>query len=135
MCYSRKYIDHCQYESTQETEDRMAGKRTRVVELDGGVCCAPLTAAPLDEAEAAELAKVFAALADPVRLRLLSLVAAGDEVCSCELEGPLGKSQPTVSHHTRALVDAGLLTGEKRGRWMWWRVVPERLATLRAALS
>jgi ArsR family transcriptional regulator len=63
------------------------------------------------------------------------MVAAGGEVCSCNLEGPLGKSQPTVSHHTRALADAGLLTGEKRGRWMFWRVVPERLAALQAALS
>jgi ArsR family transcriptional regulator len=106
-----------------------------VVRLDDGVCCAPLLAAPLADAEADELAKVFAALADPVRLRLLSLVAAAGEVCSCDLEDPLGKSQPTVSHHTRALVAAGLLAGEKRGRWMMWRVVPERLAALRAALS
>jgi len=85
--------------------------------------------------EAAELAKVFAALGDPVRLRLLSLVAQADEVCSCELEEPLGKSQPTVSHHTKALADAGLIVGEKRGRWMFWRVVPERMAAVRAALS
>jgi ArsR family transcriptional regulator len=94
-----------------------------------------LSAAPLAANEAGELAKVFAALGDPVRLRLLSVVAAGGEVCSCDLEGPLGKSQPTISHHTSALADAGLLTGEKRGRWMFWRVVPERLAALRAALS
>ena len=107
----------------------------RIVQLDDGVCCAPLRSAALGEDEAAELAKVFAALADPVRLRLLSLVAAGGEVCSCELEEPLGKSQPTVSHHTRALADAGLLVGEKRGRWMFWRVRPARLAALRAALS
>ena len=113
----------------------MTGKRTSVVELDGGVCCAPLLAAPIGDDEAAELAKVFAALSDPVRLRLLSLVAAGGEVCSCDLEDPLGKSQPTISHHTKALADAGLLTGEKRGRWMIWRVVPERLAVLRAALA
>jgi ArsR family transcriptional regulator len=112
----------------------MASERTSVVQLDG-VCCAPLTAEPLGEDEAIELARVFGALADPVRLRLLSLVAAGHEVCSCELEDPLGKSQPTVSHHTKALAEAGLLVGEKRGRWMWWRVVPERLAALRAALS
>jgi len=102
---------------------------------DGRVCCAPLSAAPLQEPEAVELAKVFAALADPVRLRLLSLVADGGEVCSCDLEGPLGKSQPTISHHTKALADAGLLRGDKRGRWMIWQVVPERLAALRAALS
>jgi len=106
-----------------------------LIELDDGVCCAPLQAAPLAEDEAAELAKVFAALGDPVRLRLLSLVAAADEVCSCDLENPLGKSQPTVSHHTKALADAGLITGEKRGRWMMWRIVPDRLAALRAALA
>src|SRR5205823_12649280 len=113
----------------------MATKRIAVIELDDGVCCAPLLAAPLADDEATELARVFAALGDPVRLRLLSLVAAGGEVCSCDLEDPLGKSQPTISHHTRALADAGLLTGEKRGRWMFWSVVPERLAALQAALS
>ena len=113
----------------------MAGRRTNVVELDDGVCCAPLTAAPLGEDESIELARLFAALADPVRLRLVSLVAAAGEVCSCDLEEPLGKSQPTISHHTRALAEAGLLVGEKRGRWMFWQVVPGRLAALRAALS
>jgi ArsR family transcriptional regulator len=94
-----------------------------------------LLAAPLSEKESTELARLFAALADPVRLRLLSMVAAADEVCSCDLEDPLGKSQPTISHHTRALADAGLITGEKRGRWMMWRIVPERLGALRAALA
>lgn len=113
----------------------MAGKPIALVELDEGVCCAPLTASPLTDDEAAELARVFAALGDPIRLRLLSLVAAAGEVCSCDLEGPLGRSQPTISHHTKALAEAGLLRGEKRGRWMFWRVVPERLAALRAALA
>ncbi len=77
----------------------------------------------------------FAALADPVRLRALSLIAASETCCSCDLEGPLAKSQPTISHHTKALAEAGLIVGEKRGRWMWWRVVPERLAALQSALS
>ena len=79
----------------------------------------------------------FAALADPVRLRLLSLIAASGEVCSCDLERPLGKSQPTISHHTKALAEAGLIVGEKRGRWMWWRIVPDRLdrAPRRARLT
>ena len=113
----------------------MAMKSRTLIELTDGVCCAPLQASPLEEGEAAELARVFAALSDPVRLRLLSLVAAQDEVCSCDLEDPLGKSQPTISHHTKALADAGLITGEKRGRWMMWRIVPERLAALRAALG
>lgn len=113
----------------------MAARTKALIELDEGLCCAPLQAAPLSEDEAAELAKVFAALADPVRLRLLSLVAAAGEVCSCDLETPLAKSQPTVSHHTKALADAGLITGEKRGRWMMWRIVPDRLTALRAALG
>jgi ArsR family transcriptional regulator len=68
-------------------------------------------------------------------LRLLSLVAAQDEVCSCDLEEPLGKAQPTISHHTKILADAGLITGEKLGRWVNWSVVPERLEQLRAALA
>jgi ArsR family transcriptional regulator len=98
-------------------------------------CCASVLAAPLNEREADDLAKAFAALADPVRLRLLSLVAEAGEVCSCDLLEPLGKAQPTVSHHTKILAEAGLIVGEKQGRWVWWRVVPERLAAVRAALA
>jgi len=89
----------------------------------------------MSESDAVELAQVFAALADPVRLRLLSLVAEAGEVCSCDLERPLGKSQPTISHHTKALAEAGLIVGEKRGRWTWWRIAPEQIASLRAALA
>ena len=113
----------------------MAPRSRNLIELRDGVCCAPLQASPLEEDEAAELARVFSALGDPVRLRLFSLIAAHDEVCSCDLEDPLGKSQPTVSHHTKALADAGLISGEKRGRWMFWRIVPDRLAAVRAALG
>lgn len=99
------------------------------------LCCTPLTKAPLSAGEAEDLAPVLAALGDPVRLRLLSIVAAEGEACSCNLEGPLGKSQPTVSHHTRVLAEAGLIVGERRGKWTWWRVVPERLATVRHVLG
>jgi ArsR family transcriptional regulator len=98
-------------------------------------CCPPITAGPLSDVEAAELATFFAALSDPVRLRLLSIVASEGEVCSCNLEGPLGKSQPTISHHTRVLADAGLIVGERRGRWMWWRVEPETIERLRGSLE
>ena len=70
-----------------------------------------------------------------MRLRLLSLIADAGTVCSCDLTGPLGKAQPTVSHHTKILTEAGLITGEKQGRWVWWRVVPERVAALREALA
>ena|SRR5690242_9941620 len=108
---------------------------TEIETRDALVCCAPVTAQALDEADAVQLAAAFAALADPVRLRLLSLIAQVDEVCSCELTGPLGRSQPTVSHHTKVLAEAGLITGEKRGRWVYWRVVPDRLADLRRTLA
>jgi len=99
------------------------------------LCCSSITEAPLAEPEAVELGRVLAALSDPVRLRLLSLVAANGEVCSCDLEAPLGKSQPTISHHTKVLARAGLLVGERRGRWMWWQVEPDRLAAIRKALG
>ncbi len=98
-------------------------------------CCASILDAPLSAGDADDLASAFAALGDPVRLRLLSLVADAGEVCSCDLLAPLGKAQPTVSHHTKVLADAGLIVGEKRGRWVWWRVVPERVAAVRAALE
>lgn len=100
-------------------------------------CCPSVLAAPLAEGHAAELAQTFAALADPARLRLMSLVASGpsDGVCVCDLVAPLGKSQPTVSHHMRILSDAGLVTGDKRGRWVFYRAVPERLAQLRSVLA
>jgi ArsR family transcriptional regulator, arsenate/arsenite/antimonite-responsive transcriptional repressor len=100
-------------------------------------CCEPLLDAALSDSEADELAAAFKVLADPARLRLLSLVAsaAPGEACACDLVEPLGKSQPTVSHHLSVLTEAGLLTREKRGRWAWYRVDPERIAVLRAALG
>ena len=102
---------------------------------DETVDCAPLTESSLSQREAEQAAPVLAALADPIRLRLLSIVAAEGEVCSCNLEGPLGKSQPTISHHTRVLAEAGLIAGERRGKWTWWRVVPERLEEIRRLLG
>lgn len=102
----------------------------RTIELtDSGTvdCCAPLNEEVMSESDARDFSGVFAALGDPVRLRMLSMIAASREVCSCNLEGPLAKSQPTISHHTRVLAEAGLIVGEKRGRWTWWRIVPERL--------
>jgi ArsR family transcriptional regulator len=98
--------------------------------------CGPVVAvAPLAEEAASSLASVFSALADPVRLRLLSVVAAQGEVCSCHLQEPLGRSQPTISHHTRVLAEAGLIEGDKRGKWTWWRIVPDRLTFVRDALG
>jgi ArsR family transcriptional regulator len=100
-------------------------------------CCEPVTEAPLAPSDAEDLAAAFKVLGDPARLRLLSLVAsaASGEACACDLVGPVGRSQPTVSHHLSVLVDAGLLTREKRGRWAWYRVVPERLEFLRSVLA
>ncbi|MGA9078439.1 MAG: metalloregulator ArsR/SmtB family transcription factor [Acidimicrobiales bacterium] len=114
----------------------MTEDRTRVTPVaDPGPCCAPLAVGPLDEAGSTQLAAVLGAMADPVRLRLLSIIAASGEVCSCNLEAPLGKSQPTISHHTSVLAAAGLIVGHKRGRWTSWEVVPERLAMVRRFLG
>jgi ArsR family transcriptional regulator len=98
-------------------------------------CCGTTAETGLTEADAVELANGFAALADPVRLRLFSLVAAAGEICSCDLQGPLERSQPTVSHHTKILAEAGLIAGEKRGRWVYWRMAPGRLEPLRQTLA
>ena len=102
---------------------------------NGEACGPALISVALSEEDAAALAAALAALADPVRLRILSILATEGEVCSCHLQEPLGKSQPTISHHTRVLAQAGLIEGDKRGKWTWWRIIPERLATLRQALG
>jgi ArsR family transcriptional regulator len=100
-------------------------------------CCPPLAAEVLGAADAETLARQFAALADPVRLRLVSLLANADggAVCACDLVEPVGKSQPTVSHHLKVLADAGLVMGAKRGRNVWYAVVPAALEALRGALA
>jgi ArsR family transcriptional regulator len=109
--------------------------KTAPTEIDA--CCSRLLAEPVDEASAIQLASAFKALADPVRLQLLSLIASADDgtACSCDLEEPVGKSQPTVSHHLAVLADAGLITKEKVGRWVNCTIVPERLAALRDLLT
>jgi ArsR family transcriptional regulator len=101
------------------------------------LCCAPVTAGVLDEATAAVLAGVLKALADPVRLRLVSLIAAAPagEVCACDLPALLDRSQPTVSHHLTLLVRAGLVDREQRGKWAWFRIREDGLAAVRAALG
>ena len=100
-------------------------------------CCAPLASEELSEADAQLLSRQFAALADPARLRVVSLLAnaEGGAVCACDLVGPLGRSQPTVSHHLKVLADAGLVTSERRGRNVWYGVVPAALEALRTALQ
>jgi ArsR family transcriptional regulator len=96
---------------------------------DVTACCAPLTREALDAENADNLARALKALADPARLRLISIVAASDgaEACVCDLTEPLGLSQPTVSHHLKVLVDAGFLTRSKRGTWAYYALVPGAL--------
>jgi ArsR family transcriptional regulator len=99
-------------------------------------CCSVLVR-PVGERDAQDLSAAFKALSDPGRLRVLSLIASqpSGEVCACDLVEPIGKSQPTVSHHLKVLYEAGLVTKDKRGSWIWYRVVPERLDQLRTALD
>ena len=99
------------------------------------VCCKPITASPLSAQDAEAAAAVLSALAEPIRLQLLSLVATERPVCSCNLEGPLDRSQPTISHHTKVLADAGLLRGERRGKWTWWTVDSTALESVRRLLG
>ena len=105
----------------------MAKATQTILEGPAGSCSAPMSEEALSTDDADDFAQLFAALGDPVRLRLFSIIAAEGEACSCNLEGPLERSQPTISHHTKILAEAGLITGTRRGRWVWWRAVPERL--------
>lgn len=104
---------------------------------DLAACCSPVTCGVLDLDAAERLAHVFKALGDPTRVRLLSLIAAhaDGEACVCDLTDPIGLSQPTVSHHLKQLVDAGLITREQRGRWSYYRVVQQALDALADSLS
>lgn len=103
----------------------------------GPACCPGGLAAPLDRDTAEDLARLLKAVADPARLQLLSLIRADAEcqACVCDLTEAVGLSQPTVSHHLKVLVDAGLVTREKRGYWAWYSLVPGRLAELAAVLG
>ncbi len=98
------------------------------------ICCAPLTGSTLGEADAEALATVLKALADPVRLRLLNIIASAGEGCACDFPEALGKSQPTISHHLSQLVKAGILEREQRGKWAWFRVNPAQIEAVRSAL-
>ncbi|MEV0150421.1 MULTISPECIES: metalloregulator ArsR/SmtB family transcription factor [unclassified Nonomuraea] len=100
-------------------------------------CCSQLAREPLGEEEAAGLARAFKALGDPVRLRILSIVAGHEsgEACVCDLNASFDLGQPTISHHLKVLKDAGLLTSQRRASWVYYRLVPDRLAQLSALLS
>jgi ArsR family transcriptional regulator, arsenate/arsenite/antimonite-responsive transcriptional repressor len=110
---------------------------TGLLVTDVAACCTPLTGGALDAAAAERLADVLKALAEPTRLRLVSLIAAheGAEACVCELTDPVALSQPTVSHHLKILVDAGLLEREQRGKWAYYRLVPGALDALAGILT
>ncbi|WAM11966.1 MULTISPECIES: ArsR/SmtB family transcription factor [Rhodococcus] len=103
---------------------------------DGGACCSPLAREPLTEDWAGDLARMFKALGDPVRLRLLSLIAshAGGEACVCDISESFDLSQPTISHHLKVLRAAGLLDCERRGTWVYYWVIPSALQQLSAVL-
>ena len=104
---------------------------------DTAACCAPLTAEPLTTEQAEQVAPLLKALADPVRLRLLSLVASrdGGEACICDLNAAFDLTQPTISHHMRVLHEAGLVDRDKRGVWVYYRVCPRALASLGALIG
>lgn len=98
-------------------------------------CEASVEDAPLGEDEAVRLARLLGALADPVRLRLLSILDERGAACSCDLEAPLSRSQPTISHHTKVLAEAGVVVAQRRGRWTWWSIRPESAGLVRRTLG
>ena len=109
-----------------------------IVELTAAVgCCAPLAREPLTGDQAVELARVFKAMGDPVRLRLLSLIASheGGEACVCDLTDVFDLTGPTISHHLKVLREAGLITGERRGTWVFYRVRPDALRSASQLLT
>jgi ArsR family transcriptional regulator len=118
-------IDVCQYRRMKNSPALLS------------TCCPPVLQGRLGKLDAAQLAGAFKAIADPARLRLLSFIAAqpAGEACVCYLMKPLGLTQPTVSHHLKVLYEAGLLARDRRGTWVYYRIVPERLSALREALA
>jgi len=121
---SCEVIDACQYPAV-----------TTIATLASS--CPPLLAGPLPVGDAERLARALKVIADPARLRLLSLIQAqsNGEACVCHLTAPLGLSQPTVSHHLKVLLDAGLVEREQRGSWAYFRVAPDQLRALRDLLT
>jgi ArsR family transcriptional regulator len=119
-----------------QIRDVVNQKLLSVIEPDSGACCAPLACEPLPPAGAGELAPLFKALADPVRLRLLSLIAChdGGESCVCDLLDAFDMTAPSVSYHLKILREAGLITAERRGTWVYYRVNPEVMARMSAVL-
>jgi ArsR family transcriptional regulator len=121
-------IDVCQY--VRQNGTMSIAELLPVIDVTA--CCAPLVRAPLDAENAEKLARALKAIADPARLRLISMIAAhvGGEACACDLTDPLGLSQPTVSHHLKVLVEAGILHREKRATWAYYSIIPGSLDSL-----
>lgn len=115
----------------------MAQKTSTIRAMEADECCPSVLAAPLGADDASELARGFNALADPVRLRVLSMLASAPagEICVCDFVGPLGKSQGTISHHLKILSEAGLVSGDRRGKWVWYSLDRDRLANLKGAIE
>ncbi|WP_042376058.1 ArsR/SmtB family transcription factor [Streptacidiphilus melanogenes] len=115
----------------------MSKSELTVIDQTADACCSPMVREPLDETAAVDLARMFKALGDPVRLRLLSLIASfeGGEACVCDLTGPFDVSQPTISHHLKVLREAGLVDSERRGTWVYYWVLPPALAKLSSLLQ
>src|SRR5712691_6837009 len=123
-------IDICQYR-------RMSNSLVVLTPAESAACCSPLSAQPLTMEQAEQVAPLLKALADPVRLRLLSLVASrqGGEACICDLNEAFELSQPTISHHMKVLHEAGLVDRDKRGVWVYYRIRPQALAGLAALIG
>ncbi|TYB93227.1 helix-turn-helix transcriptional regulator [Micromonospora sp. WP24] len=113
----------------------MSKQTLPVVDLQAVGCCAPLAVRPMDAEQAAMVAPMFKALGDPVRLRLMSMIASVPEMCVCDLTPAFDLSGPTISHHLKVLREAGLVDSERRGTWVWYRVRPEAFRQLGALLD
>ncbi|MBO0806825.1 MAG: helix-turn-helix transcriptional regulator [Actinobacteria bacterium] len=130
-------IDRCQcLAHTDQVTTSATGQGPRALPL-ADACCTPLLRQPITASQATDLARLLKALADPTRLQLVSMVAAheGGEACVCDLTEPLGLTQPTISHHLKVLVEAGIFTRDKRGVWAYYALVPSALDALSAVLS
>jgi ArsR family transcriptional regulator len=115
----------------------MAMTALPVLTPDLAACCSPVTGGLIDDVAAESLARMFKALGDPTRVKLLSMIAAAEaqEACICDLTDPVGLSQPTVSHHMKLLVEAGLVARDQRGKWAYFSIVPDMLESLAGALA
>lgn len=115
----------------------MARRSTMIEVAEPGGCCTSVLASPLSNDQAQKIASGFSALGDPVRLQILSMLAAAPrgEICVCNFVEPLGKTQGTISHHLKILSEAGLVRGDRRGKWVWYSLDRSRLDDLRAAIQ